>query len=66
MKLYTTELIGITTVSENIIALDKLRTKYGEPKRDDKGSYWDVDDEVVHCLPAGTTFGSVREERFAS
>lgn len=63
MKLYTTELIGITTVSENIIALDKLRTMYGEPKRDDRGSYWDVDDEVVSCLPQGTTFSGVREGR---
>jgi len=63
MKLYVTELIGITTVSENIIALDKLRTKYGEPKRDDKGSYWDVDDEVLHCLPEGTVFTGVQQER---
>lgn len=61
MKLYTTELIGITTVSENIIALDKLRTKYGEPKRDEHGSYWDVDDEVVSCLPPGTTFDGVQQ-----
>lgn len=63
MKLYTTELIGITTVSENIIALDKLRTKYGEPKRDDKGSYWDVDDEVLQCLPTGTTLTGVQQEQ---
>jgi len=56
MKLYLTELIHITTPGENIIALDALRVKYGEPERDDRGSYFNVDDEVVSLLPKGTTF----------
>jgi hypothetical protein len=55
MKLYLTELIRITTPGENIIALDKLRRKYGEHKRDDRGSYFDVDNEVMQCLPQGTS-----------
>jgi hypothetical protein len=55
MKLYLTELIHITTPGENIIALDKLRLKYGEPQRDDRGSYFVVDHEVMQCLPEGTT-----------
>jgi hypothetical protein len=55
MKLYLTELIRITTPGENIIALDNLRRKYGEHKRDHKGSYFDVDDEVMQCLPKGTS-----------
>lgn len=54
-KLYATHLIGITTPSENIVALDKLRSKYGNPERDEHGSYWWVDAEVMHCLPPGTT-----------
>ncbi len=62
MKLYLTELISITTPSENIIALDKLRSKYGEHKRDSRGSYYDVDpDEVMLLLPAGTTAHAVHE-----
>lgn len=61
MKLYTTELIAVTTVTENIVALDKLRTKYGEPERDERGSYWEVDDEVMQCLPPGTTLHGVRQ-----
>lgn len=55
MKLYLTELISITTPGENIIALDNLRRKYGEHKRDERGAYFDVDDEVMQCLPQGTT-----------
>lgn len=58
MKLYLRQLIAVTTVSENIIAMDKLRSAYGEPKRDAEGSYWDVDSEVVHILPQGTTFNA--------
>lgn len=63
MKLYLTELIKITTPSENIIALDKLRDKYGEHKRDERGAYFIVDDEVMSCLPSGTTASGIREER---
>lgn len=61
MKLYLKDLISITTPSENIVALDKLRSKYGEHKRDDRGAYFDVDDEVMQCLPQGTTASAVHE-----
>lgn len=61
MKLYLTELIHITTPSENIIALDNLRRKYGEHKRDARGSYFEVDDEVMQCLPSGTSARAVHE-----
>ena len=61
MKLYLRELVAITTPSENIIALDKLRSKYGEHKRDAGGSYFEVDDEVMQCLPAGTSARAVHE-----
>lgn len=59
MKLYLTELIRITTPGENIVALDNLRRKYGEHKRDDRGSYFDVDNEVMQCLPQGATAHAV-------
>lgn len=59
MKLYLTELIKVTSPGENIIALDALRSKYGYPNRDEHGSYWDVDDEVVSLLPKGTTFSAL-------
>lgn len=61
MKLYLKELIGVTTPSENIVALDKLRNKYGDVERDEGGSFFRVDGEVVRCLPEGTTFGTVRQ-----
>lgn len=60
MKLYLTELIAVTTPSENIMALDALRCKYGEPERDERGSYYNVGDEVVSLLPAGVTFNAVQ------
>lgn len=59
MKLYLKELIAVTTPSENIVTLDALRTAYGNPKRDDGGSYYDVGEEVVHLMPRGITFNAV-------
>ncbi len=62
MKLYLTELIKVTTPSENIIALDALRSKYGEHDRDERGSYYDVDvDEVMQLLPQGVAAWAVHE-----
>ena len=62
MKLYLTELIKVTTPSENIIVLDKLRSQYGEHSRDERGSYYDVDpDEVMQLLPPGTAAWTVHE-----
>lgn len=63
MKLYAKELITVTTPSENIIALDALRRKYGNPQRDEQGSYWEVDHEVVHLLPRGVTFEVLQQQR---
>lgn len=62
MKLYATELIPVTSPSENILALDALRSKYGEPQRDERGSFWEVDEEIVSIMPAGVTFNFVRQE----
>jgi hypothetical protein len=62
MKLYLTELIKVTTPSENIIVLDKLRSQYGEHSRDNGGAYYDVDpDEVMLLLPQGTSAWAVHE-----
>lgn len=61
MKLYLTQLIQVTTPSENIMTLDKLRNEYGNPKRDAGGSYYDVGDEVVSLLPQGITFNAVQK-----
>lgn len=62
MKLYLTELISVTTPSENIIVLDKLRSKYGEHDRDERGAYYNVDvDEVLHILPQGVAAWTVHE-----
>lgn len=61
MKLYLKELIAVTTPSENIVTLDALRTAYGNPKRDDGGSYYDVGEEVVQYLPRNVTADAVRE-----
>lgn len=63
IKLYATELIPITTPGENIVALDKLRAKYGNPERDERGSYWRVDDEVMQCLPTGITIDAILQEQ---
>jgi hypothetical protein len=63
MKLYLTELIAVTTPSENIIALDKLRTEYGQPQRDERGSYYNVGDEVMYFLPSGVTANAVRQRQ---
>lgn len=61
MKLYLTELIKVTTPSENIIALDKLRGKYGKHQRDAHGAYYDVEPEDLHVLPQGVVVGAVHE-----
>ncbi len=61
MKLYLRELITVTTPGENILALDALRVKYGDPKRDEGGSYYDVGAEIVQLLPKGITFGAVSQ-----
>jgi len=61
MKLYLKELIAVTTPTENIVTLDALRTAYGNPKRDDGGSYYDVGEEVMQYLPRNVTANAVRE-----
>lgn len=62
MKLYLTELIKVTTPSENIVALDALRSKYGEHSRDERGAYYNVDvDEVLQLLPKDVAAWAVHE-----
>lgn len=61
MKLYLTELIQVTTPGENIIALDALRSKYGNPERDEHGSFYRVGPEVVHLLPKDIAYNAVHQ-----
>jgi hypothetical protein len=53
MKFYTTYLLVVCdTALQNILALEYLRSTYGEPQRDEQGSYWDIPegDETVQLL----------------
>jgi hypothetical protein len=61
MKLYLRDLIPVTTPTENIVALDALRRKYGEHQRDARGAYYDIGPEDLRVLPAGITVGAVPE-----
>lgn len=61
MKLYLRDLIPVTTPSENILALDALRSKYGDHQRDEHGAYYDVQPEDLHVLPQGVVVGAVHE-----
>jgi hypothetical protein len=63
MKLYLRDLIPITTPTENIVALDGLRRKYGDHQRDEHGAYYDIGPEDLHILPAGIIVGAVPEAR---
>lgn len=59
MKLYLTELIAVTTPGENIIILDKLRSKYGEHYRDSGGAFYHIEAEDLLLLPQGTPVHAV-------
>jgi len=61
MKLYLRDLIPVTTPTENIVALDALRRKYGEHQRDARGAYYDIGPEDLHILPQGVVVGALYE-----
>ena len=51
MRIYMRDILEGTTPAENIQILDKLKGKYGDPRGDTRGRFWNLTDEDVFNLP---------------